>query len=671
MSEIKTFSFDSAGIEAIKSYKYGVNWPVVYILENGKELYVGETIRAHSRTKQHLDNIARKGLKKVHVISDDEYNKSATLDTESSLIEYLAADGQYILQNGNAGLQNHEYFDRERYQGKFEVLWKKLQDMKIAKSDLLQIRNSDLFKYSPYKTLTDDQYFVASKIIAQLQDDTQQTYVVHGGPGTGKTILATYLIKRLVEEGEESIALVIAMTSLRRTLQKVFRSIPGLKSTMVIGPGDVVKNKYNVLVVDETHRLRQRKNIPNYGTFDKTNKSLGLGNDGDELDWVLRSAKKVVLFYDAKQSVRPSDISAHKIQQTKPIEFILTTQMRVKGGDAYLRFVDSLLEVDPKVEANFSNYDFKLYSDIGQMVADIKKKDAEFKLGRMVAGYAWKWCSREDKHIPDIVIGDSKLFWNSQITDWVNSPNALNEVGCIHTIQGYDLNYAGVIVGPEISFDPKKREIVVDRKQYLDTNGHRGVASADELKRYIVNIYKTLLTRGILGTYVYVVDVHLRDYFAEALGDVIKAKKEKASAPVVSPYMDLMVELPMFESAGCGELLFADSTVQEMLSVKKKYLSAGSKYFILRVSGDSMNKAGINDGDFVLCVKNYHPEIGNKVVALVGDDATIKEYRRENGRVVLKPNSTNSIHKQLVFDSNDDIKIQGVVVRVLTDEDIS
>ncbi len=669
MSEIKTFSFDHAGIEAIRAYKYGTNWPVVYILENGKELYVGETIRAHSRTKQHLDNIARKGLKKVHVISDDEYNKSATLDAESSLIEYLVADGQYILQNGNAGLQNHEYFDREKYQGKFEVLWKKLQDLKIAKNDLLQIRNSDLFKYSPYKTLTDDQYLVATKIITQLQLDTQQTYVVHGGPGTGKTILATYLIKRLVEEGEKDIALVIAMSSLRRTLQKVFRSIPGLKSTMVIGPSDVVKNKYNVLVVDETHRLRRRKNIPNYGTFDKTNKSLGLGNDGDELDWVLKSAKKVVLFYDVKQSVRPSDITTYRIQETNPVEFILTTQMRVKGGEEYLQFVDELLEVDSKVKLNFSNYDFKLYSNIQQMVLDIKQKDKEFKLARVVAGYAWEWVSRNNKNVPDIVIGDSKLFWNSQITDWVNSPNALNEVGCIHTIQGYDLNYAGVIIGPEISFDSKKREIVIDRKKYLDANGHRGVSDLNELKRYIVNIYKTLLTRGILGTYVYIVDENLRGYFEEILKEKVEIKKMQDQ--IVSPYLNDMVNLPMFESAGCGELLFADSTVQEILSVRKSYLSAGSKYFILRVSGDSMNKAGINDGDYVLCIKNYHPEIGNKVVALIGDDATIKEYRRENGRVILKPNSTNSIHQPLIFDNNDDIKIQGVVVRVLNDEDIS
>jgi len=113
--------------------------------------------------------------------------------------------------------------------------------------------------------------------------------------------------------------------------------------------------------------------------------------------------------------------------------------------------------------------------------------------------------------------------------------------------------------------------------------------------------------------------------------------------------------------------MFADSTVQEMIDVPATYISKGSKYFVLRTTGDSMNKAGINDGDLVLCRKNYHPEVGNKVVALIGDDATIKEYHRENGAVVLKPCSTNSKHQPRVFTENEEMSVQAVVVKVLED----
>lgn len=101
--------------------------------------------------------------------------------------------------------------------------------------------------------------------------------------------------------------------------------------------------------------------------------------------------------------------------------------------------------------------------------------------------------------------------------DWVNSPNAINEVGCIHTIQGYDLNYAGVIIGPEISYDPVQNKIVVDPKKYRDKNGRIGVEDMAELERYVINIYKTLLTRGIKGTYIYVADPALRELFSKSI----------------------------------------------------------------------------------------------------------------------------------------------------------
>ena len=271
------------------------------------------------------------------------------------------------------------------------------------------------------------------------------------------------------------------------------------------------------MIVDETHRLHQRRNIPNYGAFDTTNRRLGLGNEGTELDWILQSANQVVLFYDERQSVRPSDISAQKVLESNPMSFELKTQMRVKGGENYLHFIDNLLENGQGTRADFLDYDFKVYDDLGLMVSDIQKQEKLHTLSRMVAGYAWKWVSKNDKSKPDIVVGDTKLFWNSKIHDWVNSPNAMNEVGCIHTIQGYDLNYTGVIIGPELSYDPIKKEIVVNKSRYLDLNGHKGVTDPDELKRYIINIYKTLLTRGIIGTYVYAVDDNLRQYLKSCL----------------------------------------------------------------------------------------------------------------------------------------------------------
>jgi len=518
MLEIKTFSFNRDGVKNINDYKFGEDWPVVYIIENGKELYVGETTRAPKRTRDHLNNTARAHLKNIHIITDEESNMSATKDIESSLIEYFIGDNKFTLQNKSRGLENHNYFNREMYQGKFDNLWKELQKRGLVEKELLEIRNSNLFKYSPYKTLTDDQLIFAEELLNNIKNKKSHTYLVNGGPGTGKTILATYLIKQLVEKGIDKVALVIAMTPLRETLKKVFRDIPGLKSSMVIGPNEVTNKGYDVLIVDEAHRLRRRVNIVNYQTFDETNKKLGLSKESTELDWVLASAKQIILFFDKKQTVRPSDIRSKQILATKPMQYELKTQIRVKGGDKYLNFIDNLMEGN-KIEAEFAEYDFRIYDDIKKMTNDIKNKHKDHGLSLLVAGFAWKWVSRHNPSNPDpdIVIGDTKLFWNSKLKDWPNSPNAKNEVGCIHTIQGYDLNYAGVIIGPEISYDTENQKITIKRENYFDTNGCRGVKDDEELKRYIINIYKTLLTRGIEGTYVYVCDKNLRNYFKQAL----------------------------------------------------------------------------------------------------------------------------------------------------------
>ena len=663
MSEIKTFKFDASDLESIRSYKYGSDWPIVYILENGKEMYVGETFRAFQRAKQHLDNPDRRKLSKVHIISDDEGNKSATLDIESSLIEYFVADGKFILQNGNGGLQNHNYYDRERYQAKFEVLWEKLQSMHLAQKDLREIRNSDLFKYSPYKTLTDDQYAVAKEIIEKVTDTSESRFVVQGGPGTGKSIVATYIIKQLVDKGVTDIALVIAMTALRKTLQKVFRGIPGLSASIVIGPSDVTKKKYEVLLVDETHRLRQRRNIPNFGIFDEVNRQLGFAQTADELDWILQSAPKVVLFYDPKQSVRPSDISPERISSINADRFTLATQMRVKGGQEYIAFIDELLEDGVSPIPSFAAYDFKVFSDFKEFVSAVKKKDREHSLSRMVAGYAWEWASRKNKNNPDIIIDGTSLFWNSRLTDWVNSPNAVNEVGCIHTIQGYDLNYAGVIIGPEISFNPTTKTIAVDRSKYKDANGHRGVSDQEELKRYIINIYKTLLTRGILGTYVYVVDDGLREYIQNITGD--KNNTKQTLKEVLSPYIENFIELPLYDSVGCGDAMLADETVQEMYPVPSNLVRKGAKYFVLRTSGDSMNQLGINDGDLILCQKNYQASNGVAVV-LIGDEAVLKEISYEKEGLLLKPRSSNPTHKPRMLGEYDEFKVLGTFIKKLT-----
>lgn len=702
--DIESYKFDETILSIIAGNHYAKDlWPVVYILsdENTKELYVGETTDASSRLQTHLKNKEKNHLTSAQILTCDKFNKSATLDIESNLIKYLAGDGNYRLLNGNLGLANHTYYEKYNiYSDIFKNIWSELISKGIAKKPLATIDNDDLFKYSPYKSLSIDQMQSVLNIMKTLSADKYTNIVIEGGAGTGKSILAIYLFKLLNSNEEDfeskeldeseieflkvlrqlrkkypnpKMALVVPMDSFRTTLKKAFKNIKGLRASMVIGPAEVSRNKYDIIIVDESHRLRKRVNLGTYfGAFDKANEKLGLSkNIGNELDWVVMQGKKTILFYDKGQSIKPSDVNQQDFDKlknnSKTVVSKLTSQFRVKGGLDYITYIDNLLNCRTrKSDTVFSSkdYEFVLFDSLGEMEKKIKERNNEIGLSRMVAGYSWKWISKRNPNLNDIEIDDIKLKWNKEPSDWINSTNSIDEVGCIHTTQGYDLNYTGIIFGNEISYDKEKGEIVIKKENYHDKAGHQGIKNPLELKEYIINIYKTLMLRGIKGTYVYACDENLREYFRNHI-TLNQIEVKKIDIPIKSPYSGLMVKIPLYESVGCGELMIANSIPEEIIEVPADFISKGSKYFVLRTSGDSMNQAGINDGDLVLCMKNYHPEEGDNVVALIGNDATIKEYRRENGTVVLKPRSSNTKHKPLIFTSNEEMSVQGVVVRVL------
>ncbi|MCC5835699.1 MAG: DUF2075 domain-containing protein, partial [Opitutales bacterium] len=305
--------------------------------------YVGESANVRSRINSHLENEKRAQLNQITIIGSDRFNKSATLDIEARLIQYLSGESYYKLQNANGGLQYHNYYQRSLYSGLFREIWEKLRKEDLVKHSIEDIENSDIFKYSPYKALSSDQRESITEILQSLADQKGFPVFVSGGAGTGKTILATYLMKALasglpdadeVEDFSESslseyqmlkrlkavnpsprIGLVVPMASLRKTLKNVFKEISGLKPSMVIGPSDVFKQYYDIVLVDEAHRLMRRKNITAYKPFDQNNRSLGLGNEGTQLDWILRQTGQQVFFYDPGQSVKPSDIPRERFAE--------------------------------------------------------------------------------------------------------------------------------------------------------------------------------------------------------------------------------------------------------------------------------------------------------------------------------------------------------------------
>lgn len=720
---VNRYDFNSNLYNEFQNIHYAKDlWPIVYILSDGsiKEAYVGETTDTYARMNSHLKNNAKNKLTAVHLITSEKFNKSATLDIESNLIKYISGDGQYKLLNANVGLANHNYYQKkEVYWDIFKSIWNKLRTEGISKHSIEFIDNSDLFKYSPYKSLTHEQKNGLLVIIKSLLNKDYKNIVIEGGAGTGKTILAVFLFKLLNSNNEDfnfkefgddesefinliaelknkypnpKMALVVPMSSFRNTLKKVFKNIKDLSANMVIGPAEVVKDNFDIVIVDESHRLRRRVNLgAYYGAFDIVCAKLNLDkNNCSELDWIIKQSEKSILFYDENQSIKPSDVKKEDFDKLKSnkltkLEY-LKSQFRVKGGNDYVQYLDKLLNCNLDSTHKIFNskeYEFLLFDSIEEIVNEIKLRNDENGLSRMVAGYSWEWVSNKNKKLFDIKIDNIELKWNSVAVDWVNSENSINEVGCIHTTQGYDLNYAGIIFGNEITYDKLNDEIVILKENYFDKLGKQSINNPEELKDFITNIYKTIMLRGIKGTYVYVCDKNLREYFAK---HITKYKTEKTIN-----YLPISKVIPFENSIPIYDLRAAAGNFSELQNVKDfEWIALPSRYkpskelFACKVEGESMNKV-IPNGSFCLFRKYTGGSRNGKIVLVehtniqepdFGSGYTVKEYHSKKNMdndqwshqsISLKPLSFDSAYKdiELSEDELSSLKVIGVFECVL------
>lgn len=574
---ISTFEFTDSIEHLSREHAQLTNWPVVYVLNTPPSssarqgcIYIGETLNFSSRMKQHLSlPDKRDKLRTARVVIHEEFNKSVCLDLESFLIKHAAGDGSHEVMNRNTGVVDSDYYDRGRYQVMFQDVFQQMLEEGIFQRSIPEIINSELFKLSPFKSLNHDQAIAVSDIMDGLVEDLSvpdaepgNLLFVEGDPGTGKTVVAIYLMKLMKDIGDardvgevdgdtifsdfyvgdtrelfkdRRIALVVPQQSLRKSIEHVFERTPGLSKDMVMTPHQVAKSPgtFDVVIVDEAHRLNQRSNQSSGSAnteFTAINKAL-FGEGGElrsQLDWLRAKSRHVILMLDMKQTVRPQDIPREEYEELIDEHghgktYRLHTQMRSLGGNDYIQYIYDVLSSEPPTrQLSFGDYEVGLVDSPRRLYELILERDREHGLARMVAGYAWEWLSRNKKSEIDIDLGpDAQFQWNTSEVDWVNSPNAVHEVGSIHTVQGYDLNYAGVIIGGDLRFDPERGELIINKDNYFDKKGKENnklrnrPTTVDLLKSMILNIYAVLLTRGIKGTFIHVVDPALREYLGQ------------------------------------------------------------------------------------------------------------------------------------------------------------
>ncbi len=572
---IVQYDFTLDGAKQLLNDPKGIDWPVVYILDglDGKRpvAYVGETSSAYNRMTQHLDNPVRKPMVNEYVLFNEMFNKSAILDIENMLIEHMHADALFFLQNLNNGQSKfHNYYQRALYKELFKDIWNQLRKRKLASKTLLQVENSKVFKYSPFKQLTDEQFKLEMNLLEDIavtmEKGDRQSIIIEGGAGTGKSILAISLIKYIVDTVSQnidytdvdswddsetafnyielnrrlakfkgiSIAFVAPMTEFRNTVKEVFKNIPSLKAVNVVSPVDLTKKEggYDIVIVDEAHHLAQYGKSTSHLSFKQADDRLGFTDyeNTTQLDWVKKQSKHVtILFYDRYQSTSGADVPEKDFLELgkRPENrwYSMYNQIRLIAGEPYIRYWNELLRnraADPAPDFKKTGYDFRIYDDCMKMFEDIKSKDKECDgLCRVLSGYGFPFTKsmRDKKGVKatqsyDFEIQGHQFSWNGINENFATDPKSVGLVGSVFTSQGYDLNYAGVIFAPDISYNRLTGKIECRPENYFDRHGKVGTDVSKTVED-IVNSYLVLLTRGIKGTYIYACDPDLRDYLKD------------------------------------------------------------------------------------------------------------------------------------------------------------
>lgn len=528
--EIRTFDFSQGNYD---NWNLPFDYHCLYILENGKEVYIGETKDVEQRSEEHKkmrDLCSRYSFPRIHILTGETFEETPAKHFETLLIRLMRADGKFHILNTKTEWQH--YFRKNEFELCFDQVWLKLEKMGLVKQkDFQTVLNLSQYKFSPDMPLTQAQYDALTSIVHTIdsqemlphkKDFLPRPILISGDPGTGKTVVATSLFHYLRTHAaykDLKIGLVYAASSTRGEIQEVFKSVAGLRKKDVIAPIGVTKEKYDIIICDEAQRLRRSKNAGRYytATLRKVNRRLGLDDSCDELDWILNCSKYQILFYDEKQSVSPSDITKDSFEKRlyarnrgiRPIA--LKEQLRICAGDEYVPYIYDVLYQRTPIAKQFNGYDFKLFQSFDRMFQQVKEKESSVGLCRLCSGYAWKWIAKDKPDTPDIQLEHTSIWWNRQTSGWLRNPKATEEMGSIYTLPGLDLNYAAVVIGPELFYDPTDNCIKIDRSHFYDNKVKTNTAD-DDLKRYILNTYAVFLTRGIMGTYVYVCDDNLRSY---------------------------------------------------------------------------------------------------------------------------------------------------------------
>lgn len=646
-------------------------------------------------------------------------SNDALFDDRSESVRNLAP----IFTSGDVPLLARHLSHRLSH-GEGERVMGRLAKSRYRPAKKLLAHVSSVIKEEPAFVLLDEQQVVFSQVLAAVEhamaDSRKHVFLVHGGPGTGKSVLALNLLGALSGKGYNA-QHATGSKAFTKTLQKIVGRQAGTQFRYFNNFGQALRDDVDVLLCDEAHRIRKSSNHQ----YTKA----AMRSERPQIQEIIEAARVAVFFVDDQQIVRPNEIGssalireASESNQCVLHENWLEAQFRCAGSEGFVGWVDNTLEIRKTANVLFDQaqetFEFGIVGSPEELDALVRSKASDGHSARLVAGYCWPWSKQlgdDGQLAQDVRIGTFQRPWNARpdmtglpqgvpkADYWAYEPGGLDQVGCIYTAQGFEFDYVGVIWGRDLRYEPSIGW-VGDRTISNDAPVKR---SGDRFLALVKNTYRVLLSRGMKGCFVFFEDPETEKFVrsrTENLGlqskpmPIAVTKKPTAvQAPVIDarpflrvgrnkvrPWENAIPLLDLKVAAGG----FSDSQLLEEDAVEwvalPDHIRIAPGYFVAQVIGESMNRR-VPTGAWVLFSADVRgSKQGRMVLAKrheLGDPEhsgryTLKLYDAtklidDNGpiyeRVVLRPDSSDPSFKPIELDLMDDDRpiIEAWVVAVL------
>lgn len=460
----------------------------------------------------------------------EENRQNLCSDRYASIISvspvFLARDGSKL------GSFISNYVRHRSSKNLFDII----EHGKLKPSKSLQTEVGSILLGNSAFEMVDEQQVAYATVLARVEkaalDNRKHTIIVKGGPGTGKSVIAVNLLAKIINNGHSAVY-VSKNSAPRYTFSESLIKGRGFSLSylkgLFKGSGsfiDMPGNTYDCILVDEAHRLNLKSGL--------------YSNQGEnQIKEIINASKISVFFIDEDQIVTMKDIGRIEEikRQAKAMGSIvheplieLTSQFRCNGSDGYLAFLDDVLGIRETANQSFdtTDYDIRVFDSPSEMRETLRAKNTNNR-ARMIAGYCYPWNSRNDKTKTDIVLEDGfTAQWNFTTDQFATDPESFEQVGCIHSTQGLEFDYVGIIIGRDLRYESAR--VITDSTKRAKSDGSirgesliPGKTKKELLDRIIRNTYRTLLSRGQKGCYVYCEDKPLSEYLKERLQ---RAEKE-------------------------------------------------------------------------------------------------------------------------------------------------